>query len=220
MCIQKADDLFISTLFLFVSYVNLNCIYPTRPISRVYQYKLAMATIRFGTSCSPCSTSPVLSAQFDEETNIKEEKGNCDPEKLLKCPFDKNHQIRACRFPYHLIKCRKNHPKLAMELKTCPFNARHLVPKHQLTYHTETCEDRISVETEAGGSTRGLSKWQVPVSTWVNQNMTEDWDEEADDDATPFVWGVNTVLTQKQEMRPTNNLGPSRMPNTLPWPQI
>lgn len=30
-----------------------------------------------------------------------------DPEKLLQCPYDKNHQIRACRFPYHLIKCRK-----------------------------------------------------------------------------------------------------------------
>lgn len=30
-----------------------------------------------------------------------------DPDKLLQCPFDKNHQIRVCRFPYHLIKCRK-----------------------------------------------------------------------------------------------------------------
>lgn len=30
-----------------------------------------------------------------------------DPEKLIQCPYDKNHQIRACRFPYHLIKCRK-----------------------------------------------------------------------------------------------------------------
>uniref|UniRef100_A0A8C9ZSD5 CHHC U11-48K-type domain-containing protein n=1 Tax=Sander lucioperca TaxID=283035 RepID=A0A8C9ZSD5_SANLU len=148
------------------------------------------ATIRFGTTCAPCKTAPVQSPQLEEETD---EKGNCDPEKLLQCPFDKNHQIRACRFPYHLIKCRKNHPKLAMELKTCPFNARHLVPKHELTYHTETCEDRISVDTE----------------------------DEADDDAAPFVWGVNTVLNQKQEMRPTNNLGPSfRTPNTLPWTPI
>nr|AAC63308.1 D7-like protein [Perca flavescens] len=150
------------------------------------------ATIRFGTTCAPCKTAAVQSAQLEEETD---EKGNRDPEKLLQCPFDKNHQIRACRFPYHLIKCRKNHPKLAMELKTCPFNARHLVPKHELTYHTETCEDRISVDTE----------------------------DEADDDAAPFVWGVNTVLNQKQpqETMPTNNLGPSfRMPNTLPWTPI
>lgn len=36
-----------------------------------------------------------------------DDKGNLDPDRLLQCPFDKNHQIRSCRFPYHLIKCRK-----------------------------------------------------------------------------------------------------------------
>jgi len=30
-----------------------------------------------------------------------------EPEKLMQCPYDKNHQIRPCRFPYHIIKCRK-----------------------------------------------------------------------------------------------------------------
>uniref|UniRef100_A0A8C2ZQT9 CHHC U11-48K-type domain-containing protein n=1 Tax=Cyclopterus lumpus TaxID=8103 RepID=A0A8C2ZQT9_CYCLU len=148
-----------------------------------------MATIRFGTTSSPCNTAAAERAHLVVET---EEKGNCDPEKLLQCPFDKNHLIRSCRFPYHLIKCRKNHPKLASELKTCPFNARHLVHKHELAHHTETCEDRISVDTVV----------------------------EADDDATPFVWGVNTVLNQKLEARP-NNFGPTfRPPNALPWSAI
>ncbi|CAM5080940.1 unnamed protein product [Eretmochelys imbricata] len=32
-----------------------------------------------------------------------------DPERLIQCPYDNYHQIRACRFPYHLIKCRKAH---------------------------------------------------------------------------------------------------------------
>ncbi|XP_037629217.1 gametocyte-specific factor 1 [Sebastes umbrosus] len=172
-------------------------------------------TIRFGSSSGPCTTAAAERAQLAEDTD---EKGNCDPDKLLQCPFDKNHLIRACRFPYHLIKCRKNHPKLARELKTCPFNARHLVPKHELTYHTETCEDRISVDTEEAGSTAGHCQWQVPVSTWVNPDTSEDWDKEADDDAAPFVWGVNTVLNGEPETRPTNNLGPSfRTPNTFPW---
>lgn len=41
-------------------------------------------------------------------TNIEETYiDSLDPEKLLQCPYDKNHQIRACRFPYHLIKCKK-----------------------------------------------------------------------------------------------------------------
>lgn len=38
---------------------------------------------------------------------FKDGKGNTDPEKLLQCPFDKNHKIRSSRFPYHIIKCRK-----------------------------------------------------------------------------------------------------------------
>ncbi|XP_044068584.1 gametocyte-specific factor 1 [Siniperca chuatsi] len=175
-------------------------------------------TIRFGSTSGPCKTAAAERAQLAEETD---EKGNCDPDKLLQCPFDKNHQIRVCRFPYHLIKCRKNHPQLASELKTCPFNARHLVPKHELMRHTETCEDRQSVDTEDGGSTNGHCKWQVPVSTWVNPNTSEDWDKEADDTAAPFVWGVNTALDQKLEMKPIINLGPSfRPPNTLPWSGI
>ncbi|KAM7405155.1 hypothetical protein PAMP_012439 [Pampus punctatissimus] len=165
-------------------------------------------TIRFGSTSGPCRTASVERAELAEEIDGK---GNGDPNKLVQCPFDKNHQIRACRFPYHLIKCRKNHPKLASELKTCPFNARHLVPKHMLTHHTETCEDRISVNTDHGGSTNGDCKWQVPVSTWVNPNMTEDWDKEADDDAAPFVWGINTALNEKSGARCF------RAPNTFPW---
>ncbi|XP_023148392.1 gametocyte-specific factor 1 [Amphiprion ocellaris] len=151
-------------------------------------------------------------AQQAEESDGK----NWDPDKLMPCPYDKNHQIRACRFPYHLIKCKKNHPKLASELKTCPYNARHLVHKRELARHTETCENRMCVYTEDAGSTNG--NWHVPVSTWVNPIVIEDWDKEADEFAAPFVWGVNTLLDQIQETRPPNNLGPSfRAPNTLPW---
>uniref|UniRef100_A0A673CTT8 Gametocyte-specific factor 1-like n=1 Tax=Sphaeramia orbicularis TaxID=375764 RepID=A0A673CTT8_9TELE len=171
-------------------------------------------TVRFGTTTGPCRGATAEKAQsVVEETDVK---GNCDPDKLLQCPFDKSHQIRACRFPYHLIKCRKNHPKLASELKTCPFNARHLVPKHELTLHTETCEDRTSVDREDGEG--HPCRWQVPVSSWVNPVMTEDWDEEADDNAAPFVWGVNTDINPQLDKMPTNNLGQStRGPNSLPW---
>ncbi|XP_070825466.1 gametocyte-specific factor 1 [Chaetodon trifascialis] len=150
------------------------------------------ASFRFGTTIHSQKTAEI--SQLGKETD---EKGNYEPDKLLQCPFDKNHQIRSCRFPYHLIKCRKNHPKLARELKTCPFNARHLVPGHELTRHTETCEDRVCVNSDSGEGTNGHCNWQVPVSTWVNKNMTEDWDKEADDCAAPFVWGVSTTFNQK-----------------------
>ncbi|XP_074538044.1 gametocyte-specific factor 1 isoform X2 [Halichoeres trimaculatus] len=172
-------------------------------------------TIRFGTTCDPCKVPSSGDTQSAVDTD---EKGNCDPDKLVQCPFDKNHQIRVCRLPYHLLKCGKNHPKLASELKTCPFNARHLVPRHELMYHTETCEDRIPVSTDDDDATNGHCRWQVPVSTWVNPNVTEDWDQEADDGAVPFVWGETRSLDMYKETRPTNNLGQtSRVPNTLPW---
>ncbi|XP_041860667.1 gametocyte-specific factor 1 [Melanotaenia boesemani] len=171
-------------------------------------------TVRFGITTDPCRI-----ASEKQEVEEYDEKANSDPEKLVQCPFDKNHQIRACRFPYHLIKCRKNHPKLANELKTCPFNARHLVPKHELAHHTETCEDRISMDTEdVSGNANGHREWHVPVSTWTNPNATEDWEQEADNEPTPFVWGVNTMLTQIPNARPTSSPGQSlRAPKNLPW---
>ncbi|XP_072304615.1 uncharacterized protein gtsf1 [Eucyclogobius newberryi] len=83
-----------------------------------------------------------------------------------------------------------------------------------------TCKDQISLNTvdDELANEEGNNHWQVPVSTWVNSNPTEDWDEEASDGVVPFVWGVNTAVNARREMRPTNNLGPScRVPNTLPW---
>ncbi|XP_021178712.2 gametocyte-specific factor 1 isoform X1 [Fundulus heteroclitus] len=185
------------------------------PLDTTETVALMSAPIRFGTRTGPYSMPSEDEAQTVE---IYDSKGNCDPDKLLQCPFDKNHQIRSCRFPYHLIKCRKNHPELASRLKTCPFNARHLVPKHELAHHTENCEDRISVDPEDAGSHSGHGDWHVPVNTWVNPNMSEDWDKEADDGQAPFVWGVNSKLSQIQATRPSNHLGPNfRVPSTVPW---
>ncbi|XP_042558236.1 gametocyte-specific factor 1-like [Dipodomys spectabilis] len=77
-----------------------------------------------------------------------EKEESVDPERLLQCPYDKNHKIRSCRFPYHLVKCKENHPDIAAKLATCPFNARHLVPRDQLTEHIATCMDKTSLEDD------------------------------------------------------------------------
>ncbi|XP_062314961.1 gametocyte-specific factor 1 [Osmerus eperlanus] len=173
-----------------------------------------MTTIRFGSTCSPTKTSAAETVpRWEEQADATDP---CDPNKLLQCPYDKNHQIRACRFPYHLIKCSKNHPKLASELKTCPFNARHLMPKHELSHHIVNCVDRRSVNTEDLGN-EVQNKWQVPVSTWTNPNTDEDWDEEADDvTQTPFVWGVSTTFIRPEPG--IHCLKPGlRSPKVLPW---
>ncbi|XP_061774509.1 gametocyte-specific factor 1-like isoform X2 [Nerophis ophidion] len=168
-----------------------------------------MTTIRFGSSIGPCQTRSV-ERMFPEEP---EEKGDYDPDRLFQCPFDKNHQIRVGRLPYHIIKCRKNHPKLAMELRTCPFNACHLVPKEKLASHTDTCPYKISMDTDSG--VEKPRKWEVPVRPQFSADMTEDWENEVDEAAVPFVWGKNT---HRSEARPTNIVASNiRPPTSLPW---
>ncbi|XP_010130807.1 PREDICTED: gametocyte-specific factor 1-like, partial [Buceros rhinoceros silvestris] len=65
---------------------------------------------------------------------------------LIQCPYNKHHHIRACRFPYHLVKCRKSYPEVAKGLATCPFNARHLIPRAALSDHIANCSDKVSLE--------------------------------------------------------------------------
>ncbi|XP_053704995.1 gametocyte-specific factor 1 [Synchiropus splendidus] len=171
-----------------------------------------MATIRFGSSLGASSNSSgeraQLAEQFDDSANL-------DPERLLLCPYDPNHLIRACRFPYHLIKCRKNHPKLAKELKTCPYNARHLVKPQDFAHHMETCVDRVRADTPVMDESCRFSN---PPSTWVNPSPTEDWEAEADNGAAPFIWKKSSTSAPMAASNPSEHLGQHiRAPNTLPW---
>ncbi|XP_048343634.1 gametocyte-specific factor 1-like [Sphaerodactylus townsendi] len=120
-----------------------------------------------------------------------------DSEQLLQCPYDKSHQIRPCRFPYHLVKCRENNKKIAKELATCPYNARHRVPRQELSLHMSSCENKVSQELEgvAYGSTnraREVIAFQCPPSQ-------EDWEADADESpAPPFVFGTSHLSQGNQ----------------------
>ncbi|XP_028849968.1 gametocyte-specific factor 1 [Denticeps clupeoides] len=176
-----------------------------------------MATFRFGTSCGPSSASS--NGQAECEWTNGEEPSDIDPNKFVQCPYDKSHSIRAGRFPFHLIKCSKNHPKLASELQACPFNARHRFPNPQMARHVADCPDRPKGPEELDHA-EVLHKFQVPVNTWANPASEEDWENEADDMAPTFVWGVSTnqVLQSRPTLDTTNNLAPGlRAPRNLPW---
>ncbi|CAI5765040.1 Uncharacterized protein PODLI_1B006266 [Podarcis lilfordi] len=116
-----------------------------------------------------------------------------DPERLVQCPYDKNHQIRACRLPYHLVKCRKNNQKIARELATCPYNARHRVPKQELKLHIATCENKVSPEVLEVTSSRGDPKNRIrEVTAWQCPPPEEDWEADAAEyPAPPFVFGTS-----------------------------
>ncbi|XP_065275392.1 protein D7-like isoform X2 [Emys orbicularis] len=148
-----------------------------------------------------------------------------DPEKLIQCPYDKSHQIRACRFPYHLIKCRKNHPDIAKELATCPFNARHLVPRDEISHHISSCDDKSCIEQDIVSQSNNCYREKMnTVSMWQPPPCDEDWDKEIQEQSnSTFVWGtfnsgINNSPGSSVVMEPKNNLMPGmRAPKSLPY---
>lgn len=67
-------------------------------------------------------------------------------EDLITCPYNASHQIRPQRIQYHLVKCRKSHPHV--ELEICSFNASHHVPKSELNEHLLKCPERGFAELQ------------------------------------------------------------------------
>uniref|UniRef100_A0A8D2LB23 Gametocyte specific factor 1 n=1 Tax=Varanus komodoensis TaxID=61221 RepID=A0A8D2LB23_VARKO len=140
-----------------------------------------------------------------------------DPEKLMQCPYDKSHQIRACRFPYHLVKCQKNHLDIVQQLVTCPFNARHQIPKEEISQHISSCDDKRCIEQDIVSV---LSSWQSPP-------CEEDWDKDLVEQSNSiFIWGTshcgvnssgsNTAMSYKSHLA-SGLRAPKSMPNVLPW---
>ncbi|XP_077572860.1 gametocyte-specific factor 1 isoform X2 [Stigmatopora nigra] len=150
-----------------------------------------MATIKFGSSIEASCQAHVKVSTLNEELVDNDD---TNPARLVPCPFDKSHQIRICRFPYHIIKCKKNHPQLAKQMKTCSFNACHVMPKHELDEHTKTCPNRIALFTEEDGGEK-CRKWELPASSHapITPDPSEDWEKEADETVIPFIWGESSL---------------------------
>uniref|UniRef100_A0A8V0ZZH2 Gametocyte specific factor 1 n=1 Tax=Gallus gallus TaxID=9031 RepID=A0A8V0ZZH2_CHICK len=149
-----------------------------------------------------------------------------DPERLIQCPYDKQHQIRACRFPYHLVKCRKSHPEVAKLLATCPFNARHLVPQADLGDHISKCRDKGFIEHDIAYCSSGFQRDEVnAVSTWQAPPCDEDWETELlEQPNSPFVWGMTnsginscSVTSGQKNYLPSSVRAPESSPYTASW---
>ncbi|XP_065940001.1 uncharacterized protein [Magallana gigas] len=108
-----------------------------------------------------------------------------DPEQEIPCPYNRCEMIRAKRMPYHLIKCRRNHP--CTEFASCPLNAIHVVPKPELRYHIENCPDKPRIEQDLSyeiqkeaGSTGTLFQGCVDLPEYhqITVNSEDDWEKE------------------------------------------
>ncbi|XP_068706803.1 uncharacterized protein [Montipora foliosa] len=110
-----------------------------------------------------------------------------DPEKLLVCPYDEVHLIKAKRFQHHLLKCRKNHPD--KDFVSCPFNAKHVMSRSEVRHHVSRCPDRSVIEQyNYKGSEKDDDGFYFKGNTSVPghyysedlQNASENWDDEED----------------------------------------
>ncbi|XP_053147312.1 gametocyte-specific factor 1-like isoform X2 [Hemicordylus capensis] len=149
-----------------------------------------------------------------------------DPDKLMQCPYDKNHKIRACRFPYHLVKCRKNHPDIVQQLATCPFNARHQVPREEIRQHISSCDDKRCIEQDIASQVDSHRRESNVVSSWQSPPCEEDWDRELEEQSNSvFVWGSTHCGARSSGSNTTMGLNhlasglraPRSLPRVLPW---
>nr|XP_034963822.1 gametocyte-specific factor 1-like [Zootoca vivipara] len=151
-----------------------------------------------------------------------------DPDKLIQCPYDKNHKIRACRFPYHLVKCRKNHPDLVQQLVTCPFNARHQVPRGEISQHISSCDDKRCIEQDIASHGDSRRREVNVVSSWQSPPCEEDWDRDvASQSNSVFIWGTShhgeaSSSGSSPAVGHKNHLAsglraPRSLPHVLPW---
>lgn len=109
-----------------------------------------------------------------------------DKDTLLECPYNKVHLIRAKRFQYHLMKCRKQY--VGNDMVTCPFNAKHVVPRPEERHHIQTCVDKVLIEADAEHNTRlRNNEYQGNISVPPYfpdkdiQPATESWDDELEE---------------------------------------
>ncbi|XP_055645989.1 gametocyte-specific factor 1-like isoform X2 [Falco peregrinus] len=168
---------------------------------------------------APRSAEPCCAMELEDDPDI------LDPERLIQCPYNKHHQIRACRFPYHLVKCRKSYPEVAKELATCPFNARHLVPQADLSDHMMKCNDKGFIEQDVvNQSFRFQSEQMNAVSTWQAPPCDEDWETESSEQSdSPFIWGTtssginSTTTSEQRNCLPARLRAPESFPYAVSW---
>jgi hypothetical protein len=116
---------------------------------------------------------------------------NPDREELIQCPYDPVHMISQMRFPYHLIKCRKNHN--GKEYAQCPFDAKHVILKTRFQDHLEKCDKRAIIEPQlVMDDTRNL-ELLIPESQAdkIQALLTNEWDLEM-----PSATASNGFVTQ------------------------
>ena len=91
----------------------------------------------------------------------KEREEPSSGEKVIECPYDKDHRVESPRMERHLTECRQ----LAgpTEKTVCPFNEKHVVYAPEIDYHKAICPERPpeSDDTERNGEKSDFCDEQI-----------------------------------------------------------
>ncbi|XP_038020244.1 gametocyte-specific factor 1 isoform X2 [Motacilla alba alba] len=138
-----------------------------------------------------------------------------EPDALVQCPYDRSHQVRVSRLPYHLVRCQQNNPQVSRTLATCPFNARHRVPRALLRAHVTSCPDKLPLELPPVPEDT-LQTAGGPPQAWQPPPCQEDWDAEQSEleleEPLPFILQV----TKGDLPVPCHSADPAAPPEGLP----
>ena len=114
-------------------------------------------------------------------------------EKLHPCPYIPDHHIRAERFGYHLLKCRKALEKSptspyfskVKDLKICRWNQQHHIHHSKIVQHEQQCSDNLNAikihalendKSKASNVTKNIT----PITTKQLENEKEDdWNDDS-----------------------------------------
>ena len=134
-------------------------------------------------------------------------------DKLVECPFDKNHKIAVRNQIKHIIECEK---KVIAKFSVCIFNASHRMPRNEFAQHIKDCPDgrqhtralylskemkNDSIQTEV--KTNASVESQVNIEEKSDKEDSDNWDN--DNCPQYSIYGTNEALHTNPNC-PQNNV--------------
>ncbi|NWV45333.1 GTSF1 factor, partial [Daphoenositta chrysoptera] len=113
-----------------------------------------------------------------------------EPEALVQCPYDRSHQVRVSRLPYHLVRCQQPRHLLPRQAPA-PAAPRYAPPPPGCP---QPCPPLSAVPSVPADPQDAAWTAPEPPRAWQPPPCREDWDAELSElqleDPPPFVLRV------------------------------
>ncbi|EFN76763.1 gametocyte-specific factor 1 [Harpegnathos saltator] len=132
-----------------------------------------------------------------------------DNDKVVQCPFNKNHIVFNSRIQRHIVKCEKNYDSNYRVM--CPFNATHRLSKSEIAEHIETCSSRKIVEANhiEQQSEPALSTWKTK-SNMTTSTLDDSWEGQIEESISRPAYMDQNDESIRDDMSVVSSLGIGR----------